>query len=93
MGINRLFNNKCSNLIPKNDLEINDLKGHVQSIESKCYRITKETEPNRTLDYIEDDNNFFMYFNYLGFISQKITHYIRYDNVIKYQIYLESWQS
>jgi hypothetical protein len=93
MGINRLFNNKCSNLIPKNDLEINDLKGHVQSIESKCYRITKETEPNRTLDYIEDDNNFFMYFNYLGFISQKITYYIRYDNIIKYQIYLFQYYS
>lgn len=90
MNIKRIFNNKkWSKIGPENDLTIDDLKGNVHFIESRCFRDTKQKEFNRTLDNIEEDNNFFIYFNYLGFITQKINY--NYDK--NPQIYLFQYYS
>lgn len=89
MGINKwIYKNKWENLKPPNDLKQNDLNGHIESIESKCYRKTKTKEPKRFLDEIEANNNYYLFFNHLGFISQKIIYDISFNFIKTVEIYL-----
>tara|TARA_R110002033_G_scaffold36854_2_gene75551 strand:- start:18 stop:854 length:837 start_codon:yes stop_codon:yes gene_type:complete len=89
MGINKwIYKNKWEKLNPPNDLKHNDLNGHIESIESKCYRKTKTKEPKRFLDEIETNNNYYLFFNHLGFISQKIIYHISFNFIKTFEIYL-----
>lgn len=89
MGINKwIYKNKWEKLNPSNDLKQYDLNGHIESIESKCYRKTKTKEPKRFLDEIERNNNHYLVFNHLGFISQKIIYDISFNFIKTVEIYL-----